>query len=66
MVPINRLSGGTKIIRNAAYSIVDSYVKGIHEDIKSASLSITISSIDGVSTPYINNLKICLGKVGDI
>lgn len=62
MVPINSYHGGIKIVRSTHSSVLDKYVEHIDETIKSARLTMIIQSVDGCSTPYVSNLKICLGK----
>lgn len=65
IVPINSQKQGTKVIRVSNYSIIDDYIVHINETIKSASLKIIIKTMDTNVTPYVSNLKICFGKIGD-
>lgn len=62
IVPINSDANGTKVIRHAEYSAADDYVVHLNESIKSAKLTVNLYSLDGKSTPYLSNVKICLGK----
>lgn len=65
IVPINSEKNGTKVIRVSNYSIIDDYVVHINETIKSASLKVIINTMDRNVTPYVSNVKICFGKIGD-
>lgn len=65
IVPINSEKNGTKVIRVSNYSIIDDYVVHINETIKSASLKVVINTMDNNVTPYVSNVKICFGKIGD-
>lgn len=65
IVPINSEKNGTKVIRVSNYSIIDDYVVHINETIKSASLKVVINTMDSNVTPYVSNVKICFGKIGD-
>ena len=65
IVPINSEKTGTKVIRVSKYSIIDDYVVHINETIKSASLKVVINTMDSNVTPYVSNVKICFGKIGD-
>ena len=65
IVPINSEKTGTKVIRVSNYSIIDDYVVHINETIKSASLKVVINTMDSNVTPYVSNVKICFGKIGD-
>lgn len=62
VVPINTWKSGTKIIRFTEHSVMDHYVQKISENIKSAKLTVIMKTPEENSTPYISNLKICLGK----
>lgn len=62
IVPINSYRSGVKVIRCTHSSVLDDYVVHVDESIKSARLTMIIQSADGCSTPYVSNLKICLGK----
>ena len=61
VVPINSNKEGTKVIRIASSANKDSNSRYINETIKSASLHVLIDIPDSASTPYLSNLKICLG-----
>ena len=65
IVPINSQKYGTKIIRVSNYSIADDHIIHINETIKSASLKIVINTMNNNVTPFLSNLKICFGKIGD-
>lgn len=65
IVPINSEKKGTKVIRVSNYSIIDDYVVHINETIKSASLKVVINTMNSNVTPYVSNVKICFGKIGD-
>ena len=65
IVPINSEKNGTKVIRVSNYSIIDDYVVHINETIKNASLKVVINTMDSNVTPYVSNVKICFGKIGD-
>lgn len=62
IVPINCHRNGTKVIRYSGYSITENYTKHISEPIKTAKLAIKITTPDNSTSPYISNIKICLGK----
>ena len=62
VVPINSNKKGVKVIRFGASPLNNEYEKNISETIKQASLKIEIKACDsGSSTPFLSNLKICLG-----
>ena len=63
LVPINSNRAGTKIIRFSDYSAGDSYIAHINESIKTAKLKVVIHSTEGGGTPYLGNLKVCLGNL---
>lgn len=63
VVPINAGRQGIKIIRFSDYTVNDSYVEHIKEPIKSAVLQVLIKPAPGGETPYLSNLKVCIGKV---
>lgn len=65
IVPVNSEKTGTKVIRVSNYSIIDDYIVHINETIKSASLKVVINTMDNNVTPYVSNVKICFGKIGD-
>ena len=60
MKPVNSHEDGIKIIRFSQGKMPNKYTTYIGEKIQSASLSIRIKPLKGLS-PYINNLKILLG-----
>jgi hypothetical protein len=61
IVPINSDKNGKKIIRTTQYDSSPEYVEYLNEDIKSASLSITIKTLNGYATPFISNIKLLVG-----
>lgn len=63
VVPINSNRTGTKMIRFSDYTVNDSYITHLKEPIKSATLKVLISPTPAGETPYISNLKVCIGKV---
>lgn len=63
VVPINSNRTGTKMIRFSDYTVNDSYITHLKEPIKSATLKVLISPTPAGETPFISNLKICIGKV---
>lgn len=63
VVPMNSNQSGTKIIRYSDYTTGDDSIKHIDETIKNATLTVYISMPDCGGTPYLSNLKVCLGKV---
>lgn len=62
VVPLNSYKNGIKIVRCMTHSILDSYVERMDEPIKSAKLTIIMKTQNGVSSPYVSNIKVCLGK----
>ena len=64
IVPINSQKQGIKIIKTSDYSLVDASIKHIDESIKSANLTVVIVSPNGAETPYLSNVRVCLGKEG--
>lgn len=63
VVPMNSDHSGTKIIRYSDYTTGDDSIEHINESIKNATLSVYMTMPAGDGTPYLSNLKICLGKV---
>lgn len=63
VVPINGHKPGIKVIRFANYSDNNNYTVHINETIKSAKLKVVIRTTRNNETPYLSNLKICVGKV---
>ena len=62
IVPVNSHKAGIKIIRHSNYSIVDDYTVRITEPIKSATLTIKLITPDQSYSPYVSNVKVCVGK----
>lgn len=62
VVPVNSHRSGTKIIRYSGYSVVDDYTVHISEPIKSIVLTVQMHTYDTSYSPYLSNLKVCLGK----
>lgn len=62
VVPINSDKEGTKVIRNAEYLAADDYVLHLNEPIRSAYLKVNMKTPNQSYSPYLTNLKICLGK----
>ena len=62
ITPINSYRTGKKIYRCTEHSYLDSYVQKLPENIKSATLTVIIQTPEEQSSPYITNLKVCLGK----
>lgn len=63
IVPINSHKPGIKVIRFANYSDNNDYTIHINETIKSAKIKIIIRTTKNNETPYLSNLKLCIGKV---
>lgn len=63
VVPINSNRDGVKMIRFSDYTVNDSYIEHLKEPIKSATLKVLINPTPGGETPYLSNLKVCIGKV---
>lgn len=61
VVPLNSNKSGTKIIRYGSNLHNEEYVTTINETIKSASLQITIKAPTSQCTPFLSNLKVCIG-----
>lgn len=68
VVPVNGNDVGIKIIRQKrdVPGTSGSYVQYVKEPITSAVLHVTMKSYNGIQSPYIGNLKFCVGKTGDI
>lgn len=62
IVPINCHRNGIKVIRYSGFSITEDYTQHIGEPIKSAKLAIKINTPDTSISPYISNIKVCIGK----
>ena len=59
--PINSQRTGTKIIKYKTDGIVEDGVIGIANKITSAKLTIVLKTPDSTQTPFVSNIKICLG-----
>lgn len=62
VVPVNSHKAGTKIIRYSNYTVAEDYTKHVSEPIKSAKLKVKFYTPNTSYTPYLSNLKVCLGK----
>lgn len=62
VVPVNSHKAGVKIIRYSNYSIADNYTYHTDEPIKSAKLTIKLNTPDNSYSPYVSNIKVCIGK----
>lgn len=62
VVPVNSHKNGTKIIRFSDYTITEDYTVHIAEPIKTASLKVKFRTPNVSYSPYLSNLKVCLGK----
>lgn len=62
VVPINSNKAGIKIVRFSGYSIQENYTRHITEPIKSVNLKIKIRVPDIRQSPFVSNVKVCLGK----
>ena len=64
VVPVNSKEDGIKLIKfsESENSINQNYVQNITETIKSAKIKVLIKTYNNIETPYISNLKLCLGK----
>lgn len=62
IVPVNSHKIGTKIIRYSNYTFTENYTIHIKEPIKSARLKVRFLTPNESYTPYLSNLKVCLGK----
>lgn len=62
MVPINSHKQGYKVIRFSNYSLTETYSVHIAEPIRSAKLKIKFTTPDPSYSPFLSNLKVCLGK----
>ena len=61
VVPMNSQKTGTKVIRYNAVTAEDDYVTTISEKITSASLTVCINTANSQETPFVSNLRICIG-----
>jgi hypothetical protein len=61
VVPINSNKSGTKMICYREFSYMEPSVKMLVESIKSAYLRVDIDVTDQNCTPFVNNLKVCIG-----
>lgn len=68
VVPINSDKMGIKIIEYNTDSSMNNtdYKTYITDPITSVILKINIKSYNGIQSPYIGNMKLCIGKVGDV
>ena len=64
IVPLNSHRQGIKIVRFANYSEGNNHTVHINETIKRAKLKVIIRTARDGETPYVSNLKVCLGKAG--
>jgi len=62
VVPINSQRAGLKIIRFATTIDGDSSIQNISESIKKVSLKIKMTPSQENATPYLSDVKLCLGK----
>lgn len=62
VVPVNSQKSGVKIIRYSNYTITENYTVHIAEPIKSATIKVKFRTPNPSYTPYLSNLKVCLGK----
>ncbi|WP_312339139.1 hypothetical protein [Anaerospora hongkongensis] len=62
ITPINSQQNGVKIVKTSDYVSIDSTIKHINESVKNAILTVVITAPNGVETPYVSNIKVCLGK----
>lgn len=60
--PINSDDSGVKIISSSDYQYTNSNIIYLSSPIKSAQLKVEITAPDENSTPYLANLKVCLGE----
>jgi len=61
VVPINSNNNGVKIIKTSDLDLSSDYVQYINQKIKTAYLTIRISTPNKYETPFISNLKILVG-----
>lgn len=61
VVPINANRDGVKIIKTSDLDLDSNYVEYINQKIKSAYLTIKISTPNKYETPFISNLKVLVG-----
>lgn len=62
VVPVNGHRSGIKVIRYTNYSIADNYVQHVSEPIKSAKLTVKITTPDLSYSPFVSDIKICIGR----
>ena len=64
VVPVNSGYNDVKIIKFSEQDnfVTEDYIQNISETIKSAAIKISIKAYQNDETPYISNLKLCLGK----
>ena len=68
IVPVNSNKDGIRIVKYTEESVsTDQTTEIIHETIKSIQVKITIQPYEESETPYISNMKLCIGKdIGNI
>lgn len=68
IVPVNSDDTGIKIIRYSKnrQTVTGGYIQYIKEPITSAVLHITMQPYNTVQTPFISNMKFCVGKTEDM
>jgi len=62
VVPVNSQKDGIKIIRFSDYTITEDYTVHIDEPVKTAKLKVKFITPNQSYSPYLSNLKVCLGK----
>lgn len=62
VVPVNSHKSGIKIVRFSNYTVTENYTVHINEPVKSAKLRVNFVTPNPSYSPYLSNLKICLGK----
>ena len=63
VVPINSGKNGTIVIRYAeGEERSDDTTELIHETIKTIGLKVIVEPFNGKETPYVSNIKLCIGK----
>ena len=67
IVPVNSNDTGIKIIRYSKnrQTVTGGYIQYITEPITSAVLHITMNPYNTVQTPFLSNIKFCVGKTED-
>lgn len=64
VIPVNSLNEGIKLIKfsEKENSAAQNYFQNITENIKNVQIKIKIKPYKDTETPYISNIKLCLGK----